>query len=102
MDVIPPRCPLCPNLIFRDFPTLAGHFQLMHGLRHSGYILAKNMCFSPYAYHEVLQVFKDIHDVNNRLFETRIYLRKLSSEIAEKEGNFKYTTELHAQGKPLF
>ena len=89
MAVIPPRCPLCPNLICRDLPTLAGHFQQMHGLRYSGCILAKNMCFSPYAYHEVLQVFKDIYDLNNQLSQTRIYLNKLYSEIAEKESNLK-------------
>ena len=100
MPAIPPHCPLCPNLFCSHYPlsdiaSLAAHFKFCHGLRNSSLILAKNMCFSPFAYYEVLEVLKDFRDLNDQLSDTRHFLHyKLMKENVDRRDSFKVDHEV--------
>ena len=100
MPAIPPHCPLCPNLFCSHYPlsdiaSLAAHFKFCHGLRNSSLILAKNMCFSPFAYYEVLEVLKDFRDLNDQLSDTRNFLHyKLTKENVDRRDSFKVDHEV--------
>ena len=100
MPAIPPHCPLCPNLFCSHYPlsdvaSLAAHFKFCHGLRNSSFILAKNMCFSPFAYYEVLQVLKDFRDLNDQLSNTRNFLHyKLTKENMDRRNSFSIDQEV--------
>ena len=90
------RCPLCVAA-FCHIDVLGTHLQTVHGLRHSGFVLARNMWFSPQAFAEVMTVFKDIQEIQNQIHVTRSFLLgQLSREIAVREGgNFKFNPIKH-------
>ena len=86
-----PRCPFCAA-VFCRIDELGLHLQTVHGLRHSGLVLARNLWFSPQAFSEVMTVFRDIQEIQNQIHVTRSFLLgQLSRSIAEKEGgNFQF------------
>ena len=48
------------------------------------------MCFSPFAYYEVLEVLKDFREMNNQLSNTRNFLHyKLKKENVDRRDSYK-------------
>ena len=66
-DKISPCCPLCPLIVQKDVQQLAEHLGSFHKLENSGLILARTMWSSQVGYQGVVQVLKDVQEINRKL-----------------------------------
>ena len=62
-----PRCPLCPDIAQHDVEQLGKHICTSHLMNNSGSILARIMMTSQIGGLEVVEVLKDVSNLNKIL-----------------------------------
>ena len=67
MNYYPPRCPLCPQIAQYNAQQMGLHLSRTHQLENSALILARAMWTSQLGYQQVMEVLKDVAEMNKRL-----------------------------------
>jgi len=86
-------CPLCPHLFQKNIGHLKAHLKNTHQMYSSAHILARIIVHTPYGKEEVLQILKDVQDVENRLEQVKrkSQLDNSCSKCSTKEAPSKPT-----------